>query len=161
MNFKQAHLRREVKLAGSPRRSRTSAWRVEMKKGVVTPSRRAISSKVAQNAFSSRIEVLCPFRRRRRVVLVYRSGSCPAKTSHILFPQSIHIRWIVSTILNTPWSLEFPKYWQSSPTQGSYAPLIAMTIVATHTLVGSTTSVDHLLLGHHLQQPFASFADIS
>jgi len=45
MNFMQAHRNNDVKLAGSPRRSKTSECKVEMKIGVVTPSRAAISSR--------------------------------------------------------------------------------------------------------------------
>src|SRR6056297_1405753 len=57
----------EVKLAGSPCNSSTSACSFETKPGVLSPSLAAISSRMIQNDFSSRMLVLWPFRRMRRV----------------------------------------------------------------------------------------------
>ena len=119
MNFMQAHRNNDVKLAGSPRRSKTSECKVEMKIGVVTPSRAAISSSVAQNAFSRRIDVLCPFKRSRLVVLEYRSGSCPANTSHMFSSQSSCSINFVCCIRNTKGSPEFPPNSPQAATQGA------------------------------------------
>src|SRR6056297_3569433 len=57
----------EVKLAGSPCSSSTSACSFETKPGVLSPSLSAISSRMPQNDFSSRMLVLWPFRRMLRV----------------------------------------------------------------------------------------------
>ena len=119
MNFMQAHRNNDVKLAGSPRRSKTSECKVEMKIGVVTPSRAAISSSVAQNAFSRRIDVLCPFKRSRLVVLEYRSGSCPANTSHMFSSQSSCNTDFVFRIRNEKGSPEFPPNRPKAAIQGA------------------------------------------
>lgn len=119
MNFMQAHRNNDVKLAGSPRRSKTSECKVEMKIGVVTPSRAAMSSSVAQNAFSRRIDVLCPFKRSRLVVLEYRSGSCPANTSHMFSSQSSCNTDFVFRIRNEKGSPEFPPNRPKAATQGA------------------------------------------
>lgn len=119
MNFMQAHRNNDVKLAGSPRRSKTSECKVEMKIGVVTPSRAAMSSSVAQNAFSRRIDVLCPFKRSRLVVLEYRSGSCPANTSHMFSSQSSCNTDFVFRIRNEKGSPEFPPNRPKAAIQGA------------------------------------------
>ena len=119
MNFMQAHRNNDVKLAGSPRRSKTSECKVEMKIGVVTPSRAAMSSSVAQNAFSRRIDVLCPFKRSRLVVLEYRSGSCPANTSHMFSSQSSCNTDFVFRIRNEKGSPESPPNRPKAATQGA------------------------------------------
>ena len=120
MNFIQAHRNNDVKLAGSPRRSKTSECKVEMKIGVVTPSRAAMSSSVVQNAFSSRIDVLCPFKRSRLVVLEYRSGSCPANTSHMFSSQSSCNSNFVFCMRNEKGSPEFPPNRPKAATQGAH-----------------------------------------
>src|SRR6056297_1943058 len=64
---RQVQRRRAVKFFGSPFSSSTSPCSLETKAGVDRPSPSAISSRMAQKDFSSRMLVLWPFRRIRRV----------------------------------------------------------------------------------------------
>src|SRR6056297_2034109 len=64
---RQVQRKRAVKFFGSPLSSSTSPCSFETKAGVERPSPSAISSRMAQKDFSSRMLVLWPFRRIRRV----------------------------------------------------------------------------------------------